>query len=206
MKVKVQSSGYKFSQRECKHKNWFENRGVKDILIASVDGLKGFPEAINSVFPNTQVQLCIVHQIRNSLKYVGSINHKELKSVYQALTTEEAMFELDKLEERWGKKYPIVFQSWKNKWENLTVYFQYSEDIKRVIYTTNIIESVHRQFRTLIKTKGVFPNDDSLLKLLFIGIKNAQEKWTMPIRNWSLTISQLAINFEGRLGDALNLW
>ncbi len=186
-----------------------QNRGVKDILIASVDGLKGFPEAINSVFPNTEVQLCIVHQIRNSIRYVGSLNQKqfaqELKSVYQAFTKEEALYELDKLEEKWGKKYPIVFQSWRNKWENLTVYFQYPEDIRRVIYTTNIIESVHRQFRKLTKTKGAFPNDDSLLKLLFMGIKNTQEKWTMPIKNWSLTISQLAIHFEGRLDDSLNL-
>ena len=185
------------------------NRGVKDILIASVDGLKGFPEAINSVFPDTQVQLCIVHQIRNSLKYVGSAYQKqfakELKAVYQAFTKEEAEFELEKLEEKWGKKYPIVFQSWKNKWENLSIYFQYPEDISRVIYTTNIIESVHRQFRTLTKTKGAFPNDDSLLKLLYMGIQNAQKKWTMPIRNWSLTISQLAIHFDGRLDDALNL-
>ena len=185
------------------------NRGVQDILIASVDGLKGFPEAINSVYPNTEVQLCIVHQIRNSLKYVGSANQKqfasELKSVYQAFTKQEAEFELDKLEEKWGKKYPIVFQSWRNKWENLSLYFQYPEDIRRVIYTTNIIESVHRQFRTLTKTKGAFPNDDSLLKLLYMGIQNAQVKWTMPIRNWSLTISQLAIHFDGRLDDALNL-
>ena len=186
-----------------------QNRGVKDILIASVDGLKGFPEAINSVFPDTEVQLCIVHQIRNSLKYVGSQNQKqfaqELKAVYQAFTKEEAEYELNKLEEKWGKKYPIVFQSWKNKWDNLSVYFKYPEDIRRVIYTTNIIESVHRQFRTLTKTKGGFPNDESLLKLLFMGIQNAQKKWTMPIRNWSLTISQLAIHFDGRLDDALDL-
>ena len=185
------------------------NRGVQDILIASVDGLKGFPEAINSVFPNTEVQLCIVHQIRNSLKFIGSANQKqfatELKSVYQAFTKEEAEIELDKLEERWGKKYPIVFTSWRNKWENLSVYFQYPADIRRVIYTTNIIESVHRQFRTLTKTKGAFPNDNSLLKLLFMGIQNATKKWTMPIRNWSLTISQLSIYFEGRLDKTLNL-
>lgn len=185
------------------------NRGVKDILIASVDGLKGFPEAINSAFPNTQVQLCIVHQIRNSLKYVGSTYQKqfanELKAVYQAFSKEEAEYELEKLEEKWGKKYPIVFQSWRNKWDNLSVYFQYPEDIRRVIYTTNIIESVHRQFRTLTKTKGAFPNDDSLLKLLYMGILNAQKKWTMPIRNWSLTLSQLAIHFDGRLDNALNL-
>ena len=186
-----------------------QNRGVKDILIASVDGLRGFPEAINAVFPNTQVQLCIVHQIRNSLKYVGSSNQKEfakeLKAVYQAFTKEEALFALDKLEEKWGKKYPIVFQSWRNKWENLSLYFQFPQEIRKVIYTTNIIESVHRQFRTLTKTKGAFPNDDSLLKLLYMGILNAQKKWTMPIRNWSLTISQLAIHFDGRLDDALNL-
>ena len=185
------------------------NRGVHDILIASVDGLKGFPEAINSVFPDTEVQLCIVHQIRNSLRYIGSMNQKqfasELKAVYQAFTKEEAEYELDKLEEKWGKKYPIVFQSWRNKWENLSVYFKYPEDIRRVIYTTNIIESVHRQFRTLTKSKGAFPNDQSLLKLLFMGIQNAQKKWTMPIRNWSLTISQLAIHFDGRLDDALGL-
>ena len=149
-------------------------------------------------------------EIRNSIRYIGSLNQKqfaqELKAVYQSFTKEEALYELDKLEEKWGKKYPIVFQSWRNKWENLTVYFQYPEDIRRVIYTTNIIESVHRQFRTLTKTKGAFPNDDSLLKLLFMGIKNAEQKWTMPIRNWSLTLSQLAIHFEGRLDDSLNLW
>jgi len=185
------------------------NRGVKDILIASVDGLKGFPEAINSVFPDAEVQLCIVHQIRNSLKYVGSAYQKqfakELKKVYQAFTKEEAEIELDKLEEKWGKKYPIVFTSWRNKWDNLSVYFKYPEDIRRVIYTTNIIESVHRQFRMLTKTKGGFPSDNSLLKLLFMGIQNASKKWTMPVRNWSLTISQLAIHFDGRLDKALNL-
>lgn len=186
-----------------------QNRGVKDILIASVDGLKGFPEAINSVFPDTEVQLCIVHQIRNSLKYVGSDYQKqfakELKKVYQAFTKEEAEIELDKLEEKWGKKYPIVFTSWRNKWDNLSVYFKYPADIRKVIYTTNIIESVHRQFRTLTKTKGGFSNDNSLLKLLFMGIQNASKKWTMPVRNWSLTISQLAIHFEGRLDKALDL-
>ncbi|MBU1657431.1 IS256 family transposase [bacterium] len=186
-----------------------QNRGVEDILIASVDGLKGFPEAINSVFPDTEVQLCIVHQIRNSLKYVASKNQKqfagELKKVYQAFTKEEAEFELDKLEEKWGKKYPIIFESWRNKWDNLSNYFKYAEPIRKVIYTTNIIESVHRQFRTLTKTKGAFPNDNSLLKLLYAGIQNAEKKWTMPIRNWSLTISQLNIHFKERLKDALDL-
>jgi len=185
------------------------NRGVEDILIASVDGLKGFPEAINSIFPKTEVQLCIVHQIRNSIRYVASKNQKEfmkdLKLVYQAISKEAAEIELDNLESKWGKKYPIVIQSWRNKWEHLSAYFKYPEDIRRIIYTTNIIESVHRQFRKLTKTKGAFPNENSLLKLLYMGIQNSSKKWTMPIWNWSLTISQLAILFEGRLDESLNL-
>jgi transposase-like protein len=185
------------------------NRGIEDILIASVDGLKGFPEAINATFPQTEVQLCIVHQIRNSLRYVASKNQKEfmkdLKLIYQAISKEAAEIELARLEEKWGDKYPIVINSWRNKWENLSYYFKYPEDIRRIIYTTNIIESVHRQFRKLTKTKGAFPNENSLLKLLYMGIQNAQKKWTMPMRNWSLTISQLAIFFEGRLDMALEL-
>ncbi|MDD3009661.1 MAG: IS256 family transposase [Arcobacter sp.] len=185
------------------------NRGVQDILIASVDGLKGFPEAINAIFPNTEVQLCIVHQIRNSIRYVASKNQKEfmkdLKLIYQAISKEAAEIELDNLESKWGKKYPIVIKSWRNKWEHLSAYFKYPEEIRRIIYTTNIIESVHRQFRKLTKTKGAFPNENSLLKLLYMGIQNASKKWTMPIWNWSLTISQLAILFEGRLDESLNL-
>ena len=185
------------------------NRGVQDILIASVDGLKGFPEAINAIFPNTEVQLCIVHQIRNSIRYVASKNQKEfmkdLKLIYQAISKEAAEIELDNLESKWGKKYPIVIKSWRNKWEHLSAYFKYPEEIRRIIYTTNIIESVHRQFRKLTKTKGAFPNENSLLKLLYMGIQNASKKWTMPIWNWSLTISQLAILFEGRIDESLNL-
>jgi transposase-like protein len=185
------------------------NRGLEDILIASVDGLNGFPEAINTIFPKTEVQLCVVHQIRNSLKYVASKDQKEfmkdLKLVYQASTKELAEEELLKLDEKWGKKYPLVINSWNNKWENLSVYFKYPKDIRKVIYTTNIIESVHRQFRKLTKTKGAFPNENSLLKLLYLGIKNASRKWTMPVWNWSLTISQLAIFFEGRLDKHLEV-
>lgn len=185
------------------------NRGVNDILIASVDGLSGFPEAINTIFSGTEVQLCIIHQIRNSLKYVASKHHKEfmcdLKPVYKAVSKQAAEEALDMLEETWGKRYPIVISSWRNKWENLSVFFKYPEDIRRVIYTTNIIESVHRQFRKLTKTKGAFPNEDSLLKLLYLGIQNASKKWTMPIHNWNLTLSQLSIFFEGRLDEALDL-
>jgi len=184
-------------------------RGVEDILIASVDGLKGFPEAINAIFPQTEVQLCIVHQIRNSIRYVASKDQKEfvkdLKLIYQAPTKELAEEELLKLDVKWGKKYPLVINSWQSKWDNLSVYFKYPADIRKVIYTTNIIESVHRQFRKLTKTKGVFPNENSLMKLLYLGIKNASKKWTMPVINWTLTISQLAIFFEGRLDKYLEI-
>lgn len=185
------------------------NRGVKDILIACVDGLKGFPEAIESIFPDTEVQLCVVHQIRNSLKYVGSKNQKEfmkdLKRVYKAANKDLAASELDILAEKWEDKYPIVIKSWRNNWERLTQYFKYPEEIRRIIYTTNTIEAVHRQFRKLTKTKGSFPNQDSLLKLLYMGIQNAAKKWTMPIQNWPLALSQLAIFFEGRLDKELEL-
>ncbi len=185
------------------------NRGVADILIACIDGLKGFPEAIETIFPKTEVQLCVVHQIRNSLKYVGSKNQKEfmvdLKRVYKAANKDLAESELDKLEAKWNDKYPIVIKSWRNNWERLSQFFKYPEDIRRIIYTTNTIEAVHRQFRKLTKTKGAFPNQDSLLKLLYMGIQNASKKWTMPVQNWSLTISQLAIFFEGRLDKELKL-
>ena len=186
-----------------------QNRGVEDILIASVDGLTGFPEAIEAIYPKTEVQLCIVHQIRNSLRYVASKHHKafmvDLKRVYQALNISAAESALDELDEIWGDKYPIVIKSWRTKWNHLTTYFRYPEPIRKVIYTTNSIEAVHRQFRKLTKTKGAFPNDNSLLKLLYLGIQNASKKWTMPIRNWNLTLSQLAIFFEGRFDAALDL-
>jgi len=185
------------------------NRGVNDILIACIDGLKGFPEAIETIFPATEVQLCIVHQIRNSLRYVGSKNQKEfmvdLKRVYKASNKDLAESELDILEDKWNDKYPIVIKSWRSNWERLSQYFKYPEDIRRIIYTTNTIEAVHRQFRKLTKTKGAFPNQNSLLKLLYMGIQNASKKWTMPIQNWSLTISQLSIFFEGRLEKELRL-
>lgn len=185
------------------------NRGVKDILIACVDGLTGFPEAIKAIFPETEVQLCIVHQIRNSMKYVASKNQKafmaDLKPVYRAPTKEAAELALDELEAKWGSSYPLVINSWRNKWHNLSAYFKYPEHIRKVIYTTNAVEAVHRQFRKLTKTKGAFPNENSLLKLLYAGILNATEKWTMPIHNWSLCLSQLAIYFEGRLDTVLDI-
>jgi len=186
-----------------------QNRGVEDILIACIDGLTGFPEAIASIFPRTEIQLCIIHQIRNSMKYVASKNQKafmaDLKPVYRASSKEAAETALDELEAKWGDTYPIVIKSWRNKWVHLSAYFKYPEPIRRIIYTTNAVEAIHRQFRKLTKTKGAFPNENSLLKLLYAGILNATEKWTMPIQNWSQELSQLDIYFEGRLDDVLDI-
>ena len=186
-----------------------QNRGVEDILIACIDGLTGFPEAIASLFPQTEIQLCIIHQIRNSMKYVASKNQKafmtDLKPVYRASSKDAAEAALDELEAKWGDMYPIVIKSWRKKWDNLSAYFKYPEPIRKIIYTTNAVEAVHRQFRKLTKTKGAFPNENSLLKLLYAGILNASEKWTMPIQNWSQALSQLDIYFEGRLDSVLEI-
>ena len=185
------------------------NRGVNDILIACVDGLHGFTKAIESIFPKTEVQLCIVHQIRNSLKYVIHRNKKEftnnLKKNYKASTKQSAELAFASLKSKWMDKYPIVIKSWEKHWDGLTQFFKYPEPIRKVIYTTNTIEAVHRQFRKLTKSKGAFPSENSLLKLLYFGIQNASKKWTMPIPNWALTISQLAIFFKERLDVALRI-
>ncbi len=185
------------------------NRGVKDILIACVDGLKGFPEAIESIYPHTEIQHCIIHQIRNSMKYVASKNQKafmaDLKVVYKAATLNAAEQALDELESKWGEKYPIVIKSWRDKWPTLSAYFKYPDYVRTAIYTTNAVEAVHRQFRKLTKTKGGFANENSLLKLLYAGILKASERWTHPIQNWNLTLSQLTIHFPGRLEKHINL-
>ena len=185
------------------------NRGVKDILIASVDGLKGFPEAIETIFPETEVQLCVIHQIRNSMKYVASKNQKafmvDLKCVYKAATQNAAEQALEELEAKWGTQYPRVIESWRRKWEHLSAYFKYPEDVRKAIYTTNAVEAVHRQFRKLTKTKGGFANENALLKLLYAGMLKASEKWTHPVQNWNLTLSQLSIHFEGRIDGYLDL-
>ncbi len=179
------------------------NRGVKHILIASIDNLKGFADAINTIYPQTEVQLCVVHQIRNSLRYIASKDQKaflkDLKLVYRATTKDLAEQKLQELEEAWGKKYPIVIKSWKTNWERLSNYFKYPEDIRRIIYTTNVVEGFHRQIRKVTKTKGAFSSETALLKLLYLTIQNIVKKWTQPMRNWSLTVSQLAVFFEGRL-------
>lgn len=185
------------------------NRGVKDILIACVDGLKGFPEAIETIYPNTEIQHCIIHQIRNSMKYVASKNQKafmaDLKCVYKAATMNAAEAALDDLDAKWGDKYPLVINSWRNKWPTLSSYFKYPDYVRTPIYTTNAVEAVHRQFRKLTKTKGGFANENSLLKLLYAGMLKASERWTHPIQNWNLTLSQMAIHFPGRLDNYIAL-
>ena len=179
-----------------------QNRGVEDIMICCVDGLKGFPDAIQSVFPHTAVQLCVVHQIRNSIKYVGSKHQKEflrdLKRVYGAVSKEAAETELDNLEAKWGEQYPIVIKSWRDNWERLTEFFQYTKEIRRLIYTTNTVEGYHRQIRKVTKNKGVFPSDTALEKLVYLAYRNIREKWTMPLSNWALISQQLAIKFGDR--------
>ena len=192
-----------------------QNRGVRDILIACVDGLKGFPEAIESIYPHTEIQHCIIHQIRNSMKYVASKNQKafmaDLKCVYKAATLNAAEIALDELEAKWGDKYPMVIKSWRSKWQTLSAYFKYPDYVRTAIYTTNAVEAVHRQFRKLTKTKGGFANENALLKLLYAGIfmpfrvLKASERWTHPIRNWNLTLSQMMIHFPDRLDDYVTL-
>jgi len=184
------------------------NRGLKDILIACTDNLKGFTSAILSVFPKAEVQLCIVHQIRNSLKYVASKDQKnfmrDLKKVYRATSKELAEDALLELEDKWGSKYPVVIQSWQNNWEHLSQYFKYTEPIRKIIYTTNAVEGYHRQVRKVTKTKGAFTNDMALLKLVYLATMNIQKKWTSPLHNWSLTIQQLYIRFEDRIDLDIN--
>jgi len=180
-----------------------QNRGVADILIACIDNLTGFAEAITSIFPKAEVQSCVIHQIRNSLKYVASKDQKpfmkDLKPVYQADTKDQAELNLLALEEKWGHKYPVVIKSWNNNWEKLSAYFKYTQPIRHLIYTTNTIEGFHRQIRKVTKTKGAFSSDMALVKLLFLAQKNISKKWTQPLQNWAVTVSQLAIIFEGRL-------
>lgn len=185
-----------------------QNRGVKDILIACIDNLNGFPAAINTVFPQTEIQTCVVHQIRNSLKYVASKDQKafmaDLKPIYKADTLEQAELRMDDLEAKWGKKYEKVIESWRNNWPKLTSYFRYDAPIRRLIYTTNTIEGFHRQVRKVTKTKGAFTSDMALLKLIYLAHNNISQKWTMPLSNWGVTAQKLAIWFPDRMVLDLN--
>lgn len=184
-----------------------KNRGLQDILIACVDGLKGFPDAINSVYPQTHIQLCIIHMVRNSLKYVSWKDYKAvtsgLKAVYQAPTEDAALMALGAFADEWDDKYPQISKSWRAHWENLNTFFGYPPDIRRAIYTTNAIESLNSVIRAAIKKRKVFPTDDSVRKVIYLAIKDASKKWSMPIQNWRLAMSRFIIEFGDRLSDHL---
>jgi len=186
-----------------------QNRGVSDILIACIDNLTGFGDAIESIFPDTEVQLCIIHQIRNSMKYVTSEDSKpfmrDLKKVYRAESKESAQYQLDGLEKKWGPRYGVVIRSWRNNWERLSQYFKYSKDIRRIIYTTNTVEGFNRQLRKVTKSKSVFPNDRAVLKIVFLAARNITDKWTSPIPKWGLVAQQLSIHFGERMELRLNM-
>ncbi|MBY1555015.1 IS256 family transposase [Clostridioides difficile] len=180
-----------------------KNRGVKDVLIFSVDGLNGFKEAIAASYPNSIIQKCIIHQIRNTFKYVSYKDSKALisdfKSVYKAVNEQEASSALDKIDEKWGKQYPSAIKIWRNNWDVIAPFFSFPEEIRTIMYTTNIIEGLNRQFRKVTKTKSTFPSDDSLLKILFLASENVMKKWTMRYRNWDSIYNQLSIFFDNRI-------
>lgn len=180
-----------------------KNRGVQDILIACVDGLKGFPDAIENEFPKTQVQVCVVHQIRNSLNLVTWSDRKEvaqdLKNVYTAATVDIARSHLDDFAQKWDSNYPMISKSWLANWERLSPFFDYPPEIRKVIYTTNAIESLNRSLRKIIKNRGAFPNEEAVKKLLYLALQNIAKKWTMPIHNWQAALNRFAIIFDGRV-------
>lgn len=195
-----ENEGAKFWFKVCTE---LKNRGVKDILIACIDGLKGFPDAIHSVFPDTNVQLCIIHQIRNSFKYISWKDQKDfiadLKGVYKATSEELGLEALNEMYNKWGNKYGMVLDSWMNNWDNLSTFFNYEERIRKLIYTTNTVEGFNRQLRKVTKTKTVFPNDDAVLKAIYLATDDISKKWTSPYSNWGLTLAQFKINFNDRL-------
>ena len=180
-----------------------QNRGVQHILIACVDGLKGFPDAINATFPDAKIQLCIVHMVRNSLKFVPWKDYKavtsDLKKIYQSVTESEARAELACFSDKWDDKYPHISRSWHAHWENLNTIFAYPADIRKVIYTTNAIESLNSVIRKSVKTRKVFPSDDAAFKVVYLAIQGASKKWTMPIRDWKAALNRFIIEFEEQL-------
>ena len=180
-----------------------KNRGLQDIFIACVDGLKGFPEAIETIYPKTKVQLCIVHMVRHSLNYVSWKMRKEvaadLRAIYASGTVDQASAALDAFEERWGKDYPSIAQSWRRNWSRIIPFFDYPPEIRRVIYTTNAIESVNMSLRKITKNRGSFPSDESLIKLFYLALRNISQKWSMPIRDWKAALNRFSIEFEDRV-------
>ena len=187
--------------------NELKNRGVQDILITCVDNLSGFSQAISAAFPNTEIQKCIIHQIRNSTRYVSYKDLKQvtadLKPIYKAATEEMARAALDQFEAKWSDKYPLTVRSWRTNWEELTAFFKYSPEIRKIIYTTNIIESYHRQLRKATKGKSIFPSDESLLKMLYLATMDVVRKWTTRVQNWGQILPQLAIHFSDRIAPHL---
>lgn len=183
-----------------------KTRGVQDIFIACVDGLKGFAEAIEAVFPETRVQLCLVHLVRHSLFYVSHKDRKEiaddLKLIYQAPTIEKAEQELSNFADKWQQAYPAVVKSWQSNWEKVIPMFSFVPEIRKAIYTTNAIESLNMTLRKVIKNRAVFPSDDAVFKILYLALKNISKRWTMPVKNWSGAMNQFAILFENRLPDS----
>jgi putative transposase len=180
-----------------------KNRGVTDLFIACVDGLKGFPEAIETVFPKTTVQLCLVHLVRYSLHYVGWKLRKavaaDLKRIYQSATVEEAEIRLTEFEHKWDAAYPPIGQSWRRNWVRIVPFFDYPPEIRKVIYTTNAIESLNMSLRKITKNRGSFPSDEALMKLFYLAIRNISKKWTMPIRDWKAALTRFTIQFEDRM-------
>lgn len=180
-----------------------KNRGVQDIFIACVDGLKGFPEAIEAIYPQTQIQLCIVHLVRHSLFYVSHKDRKEvasdLKLIYQAPTLDEADYQLGKFADKWCAAYPMVTRSWQQNWARIIPMFSFAPEIRKAIYTTNTIESLNMTLRKIIKNRAMFPSDEAVFKILYLALRNISKKWTMPIQNWSGAVNQFAILFENRL-------
>ena len=180
-----------------------KNRGVQDIFIACVDGLKGFPEAIESVYPQTAVQLCVVHMVRHSLNYVSWKMRKavaaDLRSVYAATTLEAARAALDAFEQQWGSDYPPIVQSWRRNWDRITPFFDYPPEVRRIIYTTNAIESVNMSLRKITKNRGSFPSDEALLKLFYLALNNIAKRWTMPVQNWKPVLNRFTIQFGERM-------
>lgn len=199
-----EAEGAKFWLSIC---NDLKNRGVKKILIACMDGLKGLPQAIKTVFPTVDIQTCIVHQIRNSIKYIASKDKKafmkDLKEVYKATTEELALAQLDNLKEKWGSNYGMVIDSWYNNWNNLDTFFKFSPQIRKLIYTTNVLEGFNRQVRKFTKVRTIFPTDESLNKCVYLATMEIMEKWTQPIHNWGTTLAELSLYFEEQLKDEL---
>jgi putative transposase len=184
-----------------------KNRGVKDIYIASIDGLTGFNDAIRAVYPNTEIQRCVIHQIRNSTKYIPYKDRKafcsDLKLMYTAPTEESALMILDEIDSKWGDKYRLSISSWRNNWSELSTFFKYPVEIRRMIYTTNAMESFNRQLRKVTKSKSIFPSDDSLLKMLYLSTQDVLKKWSQPLRGWAQVLAQLSIYFEERFDERL---